>query len=165
MKQQQNPFDISVNVNEKAFRSYGEQCLRGRITIGEFSETLHIPIEVWGIENYFKQWKEALVAFSSGAPHSYLVTGMRDLAVSGFIEMWVLYRECDNVVFQNQIISCDYENTFTGANFNDFIEPREQFTDEGEKVSEWILPCSAISEFLLRFGGENAPHMFRNVKV
>ena len=135
----------------KPIKVFGEQCLKGQITIGTFTETLSLPISVWGANDYVRQWNESLIRFMANGQQAYLITKMRDIAVSDFIEIWNVYHDGDNAVFQNQILTFEVlEGHFNGRNFEYFISEREQFSEDGQKISEWTIPTTAISAFLCR---------------
>jgi len=127
----------------------GEKCLHGIIQIGDFDERFNVPIEMWSIPDYKRQWREGIERFLAGEISSCLVVGMRNPLRGVFINTWSMYVDREQVVFQNQILLCkQIRRRFTGHNFYDFIEPRETQTEDGEPISEWTVCRNAIVEYL-----------------
>lgn len=142
-------FRIDIDESRQPVIAYGEKCLTGTIQIRDFTETFHVPVEIWSVADYKRQWKEGIERFLTGTLPSCLVTGMRDPKQGVFINTWPIHAEDDHVVLQNKILLCkQIRRRFKGRNIYDFIGPREIMTEDGEPISEWVLDRGALADFL-----------------
>jgi len=121
----------------------------GKIVIGDFTETIHIPINFWTIDEYKKQWAEGLARIETH-DSSCLIASIQDPKIDPYLNWWALYKVGDTVyIHNNMFVDFTYEEHFgntviTRENCYDFISPRETVTDDGEKISEWSIPLSDI---------------------
>jgi hypothetical protein len=145
-------FSIQITDTRIDRDACGELAVYGAIQIGSFREELFISLEVWAQADYRRQWEAGLRRILS-ADRSCLITSMRDLAVSDFIDRWVLYRLGDEVVFQNQLlVTTEAPRGITESTIYDLVPPRETHTDDGQQISEWKVPLHDIYEFVVRSG-------------
>jgi len=141
-------FSICITAERFDEAACEEPAVKGVIEIGTFTEELLVSLAVWSPADYVRQWETGLKRISS-ADKSCLITSMRDLAVSDFINWWMLYRVGDDVVFQNQVLlATEVENSMIGDAIYGLIPVRETHTDDGQKISEWVVPLRDIDAFL-----------------
>jgi len=149
MNRNDTAFCIEVETETPPKTQFDELCLVGRIVLGEFSETFNLPIDYWQLTDYYRQWRNALVAFIDGQSPVCLVTAMRNPVSASFIDTWAVYTEKSSVVLQNQIILCDQlDSDFLDRGTYEFVEPRETETEDGDPISEWQVPLSSVRQFL-----------------
>jgi CdiI N-terminal domain len=129
----------------------GLPSCKGQITIDNFQEAFIMPLDVWSLEEYKKQWEEGLRRLKNHED-TCLVTSIENMA-SGHptIEIWVLYKENETVYFQNCLL---FDETVEGlpiklTDFNsktcyEFVRPRETINEDGYEISEWSIPLSEI---------------------
>lgn len=142
-------FCIEIETQTPPKTQFDELCHEGRIVLGEFSERFNLPVDYWRLTDYYRQWRNALVAFIDGQSPVCLVTAMRDPALGTFIDTWVMYAENSSVVLQNQIIPCgQLDSDYLDRGTYEFVQPRETETEDGEPISEWQIPLSAVRQFL-----------------
>jgi hypothetical protein len=118
---------------------------KGRINIGDFSESIYPALDLWNKEDYEKQWKEGLERLTIYST-SCLIATIHDPKVYKYVNWWVLYRE-DNIVYvQNEILRNEWydnligDNPFTLQTCYSFVRPRITKTEDGSKISEWSVP-------------------------
>ena len=141
-------FNISIDESQKTVILNGEKCLYGIIQIGDFLEKFNVPVELWNVSDYKRQWREGLERLLNGALSTCVVTGMRDPFRGIFINTWSIYSIRKKVIIQNQILLCkQIKKRFTGNNFYDFIEPYENQTEDGAPISEWGISMSAVKHY------------------
>jgi hypothetical protein len=142
-------FAVAIDELKQPVIAYGEKCLKGSIQIGDFVERFNVPVEVWSVGDYKRQWRQGIKRLLAGEFPTCLVTGMRDPMRGVFINVWPMYADHGKVVFQNKMLLCEMiRKRFSGENFYDFIESRETQTEDGEPISEWTTSRSAVAKFL-----------------
>ena len=127
----------------------------GEITIGCFTERFEASTSYWSIHDYQKQWEKALDRTISGEKKSCLITSMYDPEHANFIFWWLLYREGQKVIVQNQILFLNdkkliFNPTKPCKNIND----RESISEDGLPISEWELSISDIDRFVVHLKEE-----------
>ena len=144
-------FSIRVP-SSQAVSISGERCLEAEIMMGGFREDLILPIEVWSLADYKRQWQEGLKRIIGPNPPfetSCLVTEMRVPENSGFATIWPLYRNGDRVHVQNKLIVFDgMTHSFSPSTVYVDIGPRKTKSDEGDAISEWTLLTEDLGNFL-----------------
>ena len=138
-----------IRLLDEPFESEGEAALVGSLTIGDFSEQLHCSLSYWTRERYEAQWKEALSRLVNGESSSALVTSMHDPRFANFIRWWVMYRDLEIVQIQEHILFLrELDTPLDESDLYASVPDRETETEDGERVSEWVLPVSAIHRCL-----------------
>ena len=132
-------------LNEPEETVYDELCHWCRIDINGFSERFQAPLSVWNMEQYKKQWQEAIKCIVEGDSKNYLIAGLRDPWSSNFISLFALYRDGSEVFIQSQIILCEgNEERIAQMNILDLVEERETHTEDGEEISEWKVSIEEL---------------------
>jgi len=145
-------FRIDIDESRRPVIAYGETCLAGTIRISDYYESFLVPVDLWSVADYKRQWQEGIGRILMGTVPSCLVTGMRDPEHGLLVNIWPLYADPDNagvVVIQSKSLLCrEIRMRLTGRNFHDLIGPREFMTPDGDPVSEWVIPRSSLVDFL-----------------
>lgn len=112
----------------------------GRIYIGNFQEKFMIALNNWSIEDYKKQWQLALKRLATHNKSCFAIT-----VTSTRFFYWALYKEQDIIYIQNIFLLEEYfveitkKQIITPENCFNFIVPRKQYDEDGEKISEWSV--------------------------
>jgi hypothetical protein len=140
-----NKFNIEV-ISTKPEIIDGLLSYWGRIIIENFSEKFVMPVTDWSLDEYKQQWENALKRINT-YNFSCLVVTVQNLKDNPLIETWNIYKEEKKIYFQNSLLieeTVEHKKVpifkFNATNCYQFIDyPREQFTEEGEKISEWSM--------------------------
>lgn len=134
---------------EKFVRDMAHKGYIGFIRIveasGETKETIFCPIDTWSIEDYKRQWKEALLRLKHHEK-SCLVVAYTTVDNNPAIKWWPMYRVGDTVYIQNQVVWLEeYQNKigdkpFTPDTCYDFVHDRRTVGEDGRQLSEWSVP-------------------------
>lgn len=137
--------DIRIHItSSKPKKELGVLAINGTITVGDHTESIYVPLDWWKLEDYEKQWQEGLDRLSHYAT-SCLVVSIHNPLRRPFIDWWILYKENSKVYVQNHILIADMydvcigSNSFTIETCYNFIPPRVTVSDDGHKISEWIV--------------------------
>ena len=138
--------NISIKITSKRPKKiHNVKAYEGRITIGDFSESIYVPLDLWSREDYERQWREGLKRLKTHNT-SCLIATIHDPKIRPFIDRWTLYRKGNTVYVYNQmILDTGYEELigdkpFTLTTCYDFIGPRRTHLEDGTKISEWSVP-------------------------
>jgi len=123
---------------------------RGEITLGEFKEGFQVVLEYWNADEYRGQWLGALqLVTSNPGARAALITSLTDPQTANFLFWWPIYREAEELVFQNQVLIFeDLDEPFKLRNYTDFISRYERFNDDGDEISEWRVSVDDVRSFL-----------------
>ncbi|MDA4848908.1 hypothetical protein [Hoeflea poritis] len=140
---------LSINLSNKSHVLGGIIVSDGSIRIGEFEEKFQTSLSYWNRERYFCQWKEALTRLIDGEKCSAIITNMYDPSIANFIIWWPIYAIGEKVHFQNQVLLlAELEKTFDESDPYKSIPKRETISEDGEKISEWIIGISEVEPCL-----------------
>lgn len=139
--------DISIRItSKKKLQIKGKKYLEGKITIGDFSESIFVLLGQWNRRDYERQWREGLERLKIYKT-SCLVESVSSPKESAVVGWWRLYRVKNTVFVQMGYISHSrYKrivggNPFTPETCYAFIEPRKKIKEESIfKISEWSVP-------------------------
>lgn len=140
-----------MNLNIEVINSipqmiYGIPSLEGEITIGNFKESFHMPLDCWAMNDYQRQWREGLERIKTHN-QSCLVANVQGLPLTPYINWWILYKDkrenklfVQNHILVEEIYTSQVGNkSFTIENCYNYIQPREIIDEEGNKISEWSI--------------------------
>ena len=137
-------FSIKLQ-NSKENKS--KECF-GTIAIDDFQETFVIPLDYWGIGDYKQHWKKSLER-TLRREDSCLITSSYDPQKANFIVWWLLYNHKDELIIRNHLLFLNtLLQSFTPDNPYSFIPKYESENEDGDKISEWIVPMKDIEMFL-----------------
>ncbi len=130
---------------------YDEDYYSGKIRIENFQETFLASSTFWKIEDYHRQWIEALRNIQEGSLREALITSMYDPANAHFFDWWLLYREKDSICVQNQIFMFGESLlNLEEVKYRDLrreIPLREVHDEDGKLISEWTTSVNSVSNF------------------
>ncbi|MGE7990492.1 hypothetical protein ACQKPE_05480 [Pseudomonas sp. NPDC089554] len=142
-------FNLHVGRDEVVLAA--EKVVACSIELGEEKERFFIPVEYWSREKYIEEWKRSFKQGFEACRHSALIVSMRNAEYLNFVAVWVLYFEADVVVVQNQIVFLDeLVEGFDYNKINSYIGARESFNEDGEKISEWVVPLVDVIDCFQR---------------
>ena len=124
-----------------------EMYILASISLGEYIEELHIPIDYWGIEEYKKSWATSIADGIEKKQHSALITSMHEPESLNFISTWIIYYDGEISYVQNKIIFVDDFLEFDASKINEYVNKREVLNEDGFKISEWIVKTKDIIDF------------------
>lgn len=112
-------FKIEILRNEEVYESQWEAgpCVRGQITIGKFDDRFDMPLSIWSIQDYKRQWAEAIERFKT--EKVYAQTCLVTEVERGSINMWGLYKRRSKVFIVNYLI-CAESYTKSAKKFSKF---------------------------------------------
>ena len=108
-----------------------------KITIGNYWEFLHTPLNYWTEKQYENNWKETIDQLQRNSKMGVFITELPDPGTTNFGECWVAYREKELLYFRNTLIK--YKTKSKKINIPlliKSIKPRKR----NDQVSEWSLP-------------------------
>ena len=117
-----------------------------KIKIGDFEESLLLPLCCWSIEKYKHHWSKQLKQFYFDKKEkTCLITEMYDPSTANFVRWWILYRVNDDVFFQEQVLFLeDIKGPFSVDDAELYIPEREIINEDGEEISEWVVPFEQL---------------------
>jgi hypothetical protein len=123
----------------------GFYCLLNNIKINDFQETNSMAVDYWTKEDYQRQWEEGLEKIKIHNV-SCLVTSIQNPIKSiPLLNWWVLYKIDNKIIIQNELLYDEVykeeigDKLFSPESCYDFIRPRVTHTEDGQKISEWIV--------------------------
>ena len=140
-------FGIFFKDKDTSFdNGYGMHILAS-ISLGEYVEELHIPIDYWGIEEYKNSWAKSIADGIEKKKHSVLITSMHEPESLNFISAWIIYYDGEISYVQNKIIFVDDFPEFDTSKINEYVNKREVLSEDGFKISEWIVKTKDVIDF------------------
>jgi len=128
-----------------------EEGLVGLLVLGQHEERFPVHFYAWSMAQYVDQWNKALVRSLTGMP-SALITDMATPAQSSHLIWWPMWRLDDEMVFQNQLFFFDQHGSvkqdFVIEDLFGFIGKHKAHDEDGNQLSEWVVPVSDIEFFL-----------------
>ncbi len=119
----------------------------GRIEIGEFSERFVSDVSLWTRADYERQWRKAALLIQD-SDRAAMITSLTAPSSANFIRWWVLYREGDGVILQEQILFFDELTArFDPEAPERFVKERETRSEDGQMISEWTTSREALRAF------------------
>lgn len=129
------------------FLGEGAWGLRGRITLGEYTEEFVALLRTWTRADYERHWMEAARRMVDGADRTAFFT-------SAYEFRWTLWRVGDRVVAQEHFLTAEhFPEPFDPDDLYTHIQDRRTRTDDGTAFSEWTLDLAGVAAFAAR-----APH-------
>lgn len=127
----------------------GSSLYAGHIALGDFEEDFLACSTSWAVSDYQCHWRRSLEAAVAGRPRSCLITSFHDPVDSGHLCWWPMYRVGDHVAFQNHLLFFrDLRVPFDVNHPEASVPPRMIQNEEGQQLSEWLVPVRDLSAFL-----------------
>ncbi len=124
---------------------------RGYLLIGEHRESFIASQHFWGKSDYEKHWKKALSRILEGESRSCLITSLYDPATANFIEWWPIYGRRGSILVQNHLLFlADLKEEFDIDDPFRFVPDHSAVSEDGERISEWIVSLDAVRKFIAR---------------
>jgi hypothetical protein len=133
--------DLSIEIMDRVTK---KRQVMTKIQIGDAQEYFDVFLGWWTINDYERQWAEALERLKKHNKSCFVVA-IDDPARRKFIEWWPLYKIGNKIHVQNHIVVDDiYEekignNIFTRENCYNFVPEYRSHTQDGNKISEWVV--------------------------
>lgn len=131
----------------------GESALAAELHLGTRIERLTIPIHYWNIEQYKKQWIDAIERASLGTKSALFtqVFDPKNLTRGYVLECWPLYISDQEVLIQNCYIESVSAQDISIENIYDYLDdfsPNQGVGQDG-CVDEWKIPIEQLNDYLL----------------
>lgn len=117
------------------------------IIIGDFTESMNIPLTYWNVNDYKKSWLKSLEEGLAKKNHAALAVSMYEPELANFVFVWVLYFKTEIVHVQNSIIFLEEYKNFSPEKINEFIDKRTTHDEDGMKISEWSTDLDSVLDF------------------
>ncbi len=125
----------------------------GERVLGDSGELFLAELSFWTKAQYEAQWREGLNRIVRNLSPSCLIHTMRNPVTARFIFWWPMWRQDDEIVFQESTIWLkEHKERFDPSNPYGFIPEYSNMTEEGEKVSEWRVSVDDVYTFLEQSG-------------
>jgi hypothetical protein len=120
----------------------------GGLELGVESDSFAADLSAWTVSDYEAQWREGIARLAAGTESSALVTSYAG-PDAAFHFMWPMWRVRDRIAFQERLVPGD---AITGPDvrtqFYRAVGERQSRSEDGEPVSEWIVPFGDVLAFL-----------------
>jgi CdiI N-terminal domain len=142
-------FDLQYISEPSWSTERNELILRGRITLGDFSEAFESSLSYWSQADYELQWLAAAKRIERGETNSAFIVDMYDPNKVPFLIWWPIWRREKRIYIHNQLLLfknllVDFDTT------NPYIHIGERRTksEDGEIISEWQVVIEDIQCFI-----------------
>jgi len=120
----------------------------GKIILGNFFENFIVDLFYWDRLKYSNQWKEGLKRILGKFNKSCLLTSMYQPDKVNFIKWWEIHKINTNIHFHETILPIfEMKEIFDEINIYKYINDYKNITDDGEAISEWIIPIKEVEVF------------------
>jgi len=120
--------------------NYGADVAVGEVALDDFVERFEASLIFWDTDRYESQWRQGIDRLLDGAPKSCLITSILEPKYEHFGTWWVLYRDGQQVLVQNQLLLLDvFGSGFDPDQPYASIRDRVSLCAEGERISEWSI--------------------------
>jgi hypothetical protein len=138
-----------IRFRDEVTQADGETFEVGEIKIADFTESFHSATTYWNKNDYLNQWKKALERIRQGFESSCFITSMCNPLYANFIFWWVVYIEGDWAHIQNHIFFLnELSEPFQVDKIYSYIQKREIYNEDGNKISEWKIRIEEIESFI-----------------
>ena len=122
----------------------------GRITLGHFTEEFQAPLLDWAPGDYTAQWLEAAERLIKGAPVAVFLTHMVHPEAAYHLG-WPAWRDGEQVYVQERLflreqLAGDFDPEYPEVHTG----PRQEISDEGRPISQWVVSMHDVIAFLER---------------
>ncbi|MDP9176010.1 MAG: hypothetical protein M3O30_19410 [Planctomycetota bacterium] len=120
----------------------------GRIIAGSLNESFRSALDYLSVDQYRKQWMQALDDLINGASRSALITCFEKPEINGALDWWPLYLEGKIVSVRYQLLVLgSLKRPFDLDRFQEFVPPHKQCNEDGYQISEWSVSIQEIIDF------------------
>ncbi len=140
---------FSINFEGESWIDEDGPWRKVSLTLGEFRDGDCADLTHWSAKDYEHQWLSELKAVLNQREKGALIVCLHDPSYGARWMAWTMWRQAEHVVFQNQILfmleDCpDVDPSRIWEHVADY----QSHTDEGQRISEWVVPLSAIRHFI-----------------
>lgn len=125
----------------------GSEGREGEIELAGYAERFMADVSFWTEAAYESQWLEAAQRLVDGQTACF-ITDIHDFTESDLVGCWVGYPEADSVYFQETMLKTEAIRQLRPSEFHSAVRPRALRNLDGEEISEWSVPRSAVTEFV-----------------
>lgn len=126
-----------------------KRSAKGEIVIDDFIEKFESELTFWKTEDYIRQWVEGIERIIHMTNNSCLITSISNPDHANFILWWVMYKQDNMILFQNQILFFELlDQKFSLDNPYIHVPKRMTVNEDGKEISEWSVPLQEIKNFL-----------------
>lgn len=120
----------------------------GGIELGSVSDGFSSDLSSWSQSDYEAQWREGIARVAAGESSSALVTSYAG-PQAAFHFMWPMWRVGTDIIFTERLVFGDIiHEPGVVASFYEAVGERRPLSEDGEPISEWIVPFSEVLRFL-----------------
>jgi hypothetical protein len=133
---------INIKIIQK-LKVNNTECIKCFIKISNTSleEYFLMSLNFWTLENYVNNWlyslKKALISKEENRIIVLPTNMSGELKNLNFFKAWVIYINGHNVFLQEHMVLAEYFKTDNFLELEKCILPREQYSEDGGKISEW----------------------------
>jgi hypothetical protein len=122
----------------------------GQITIGDFTDDFQAPLFDWAPGDYTAHWLESARRLLQGAPVAVFLTHMVHPTAPYHLG-WPAWRLGERVYVQERLFLRDQLNGDFDPEFAELhAGVHQEVSDEGVKISQWIVNLRDVHEFVER---------------
>lgn len=146
-------FEVKISGSPRLRRRAG-LSVPAKIHIGDYSESMLIPLRVWDLDQYIGNWRRAAADVLEKRRVGVLVTGLYSLDPRGVVEGWALkpVEGGDAIRVRNMVFPEIRELEGMPHRLRSMAEHAYDFdfaADGPEPVSEWQTTRDALKVFYL----------------
>jgi len=122
-----------------------------RLNLEGFLDADLADLSHWSEHAYQAQWLKELNEIIHSRDRGALITSIHDPSVGYRIWTWPMWKEGNEVHFQNRILfMLEPGPKFDSANLAEYVGDRQTLSEDGELISQWTVSLDAIRNFLDR---------------
>jgi hypothetical protein len=127
---------------------FGEPSVRGRITLGTFSEVFVSPLVYWSVDDYKNHWLQAAKYLLAGHDKTLFFTTMYDADHANFLFSWSMWRFGEHICMQNQMLFLkelteNFDPQHPYIHVGDFAEHSDE-----QPISTWHIQFKDIAAYV-----------------
>lgn len=127
----------------------GNGVVEGELTFDDHREGFQSFIGFWSPSDYLAQWRDGAARAARLDGPSCLITSITDPAHADYLRWWLLYPSGGKIIFQEALLFLkELTPPFSTRDPYASIPAYKQYSDEGERISEWVVPVSSVIDFL-----------------
>jgi hypothetical protein len=120
----------------------------GLIVLGTKREGFLASLFEWRVEDYERQWKQAISVLLNEKSKAALITTYGSPRFATHLEWWPMYLVDDTVFFQDHLLFYDQlPGQFSVDRALSFLRDRNTVDEEGRRISEWEVPLAEVEAF------------------
>jgi hypothetical protein len=140
-------FDISFT--NESWIDEGTPFRGLRLTLQDHHEGDQANLTHWSAENYERQWLYELNEIVNSRSKGALITSIQDPIHAFQVFVWTMWKDNDQIRFQNRILfMLSGIQNFDPVHVCDHIGEYKSHDEEGQRLSEWVVPLTAIQDFI-----------------